>query len=253
MILRRVIAHFRRQEWTAIALDFVIVVVGVFIGIQVSNLNNERGDRAREAAYMAQLVDDLTADFDEMELVTAAARERMAVISMLFSRAGAPPPPETFYLGHCVYEPCTGTVELGRGGEFKSELPTAANDALTNQPQFNAVEHTYGALVSTGDIGLLRDIDIRRKIQAYYAKAAEVRNLDGAVGLQFQELNKSRHELGLAASGVDLDALVAAVGASDTLEAQLRSHWAYSGFQIRSMAHMRNLAEALIADIETVE
>ena len=79
-----------------------------------------------------------------------------------------------------------------------------------------------------------------------------MRNLDGAVGLQFQELNKSRHELGLAASGVDLDALVAAVGASDTLEAQLRSHWAYSGFQIRSMAHMRNLAEALIADIERV-
>ncbi len=30
MILRRVIGHFRRQEWTAIAIDFVIVVVGVF-------------------------------------------------------------------------------------------------------------------------------------------------------------------------------------------------------------------------------
>ncbi len=29
MILRRVIAHFRKQEWTAIVLDFLIVVVGV--------------------------------------------------------------------------------------------------------------------------------------------------------------------------------------------------------------------------------
>ena len=38
MILRRVIGHFRRQEWTAIAIDFVIVVVGVFVGIQVREL-----------------------------------------------------------------------------------------------------------------------------------------------------------------------------------------------------------------------
>jgi hypothetical protein len=37
MILRRVIKHFRNQEWTAIAIDFVIVVFGVFVGIQVAN------------------------------------------------------------------------------------------------------------------------------------------------------------------------------------------------------------------------
>ena len=39
MLLRRVIEHVKSQNWTAIALDFVIVVVGVFIGIQVSNWN----------------------------------------------------------------------------------------------------------------------------------------------------------------------------------------------------------------------
>jgi len=37
MLLRRVIQHFRKQEWTAIGIDFLIVVVGVFMGIQVSN------------------------------------------------------------------------------------------------------------------------------------------------------------------------------------------------------------------------
>ena len=31
MILRRIIAHFRKQEWTAIGIDFVIVVVGVYL------------------------------------------------------------------------------------------------------------------------------------------------------------------------------------------------------------------------------
>jgi hypothetical protein len=33
MILRRITQHVREQNWTAIAIDFVIVVTGVFIGI----------------------------------------------------------------------------------------------------------------------------------------------------------------------------------------------------------------------------
>ena len=39
MILARVIEHVKAQNWTAVALDFFIVVMGVFIGIQVSNWN----------------------------------------------------------------------------------------------------------------------------------------------------------------------------------------------------------------------
>lgn len=62
MILRRVITHFRKQEWTAIALDFVIVVVGVFIGIQVSNWNAERIDQRREATFRSGLVRDIRSD-----------------------------------------------------------------------------------------------------------------------------------------------------------------------------------------------
>ncbi len=58
MILRRVIAHFRKQEWTAIAIDFVIVVVGVFVGIQVSNWNAARIERSQEKDYLVRLHED---------------------------------------------------------------------------------------------------------------------------------------------------------------------------------------------------
>ena len=47
MILRRIIDHFRNQEWTAIALDFAIVVLGVFLGLQVNNWNADRFARAQ--------------------------------------------------------------------------------------------------------------------------------------------------------------------------------------------------------------
>ena len=42
MLLRRVIGHVKTQNWTAVALDFAIVVCGVFIGVQLSNWNDAR-------------------------------------------------------------------------------------------------------------------------------------------------------------------------------------------------------------------
>lgn len=65
MILRRVIAHFRKQEWTAIGLDFLIVVLGVFIGIQVANWNTERQDRSDEKRLVQQLRGEVAAMIDD--------------------------------------------------------------------------------------------------------------------------------------------------------------------------------------------
>ena len=55
MILRRVIEHFRKQEWKAIFLDFVIVVTGVFVGLQVNNWNEARTEHRRLVAALASL------------------------------------------------------------------------------------------------------------------------------------------------------------------------------------------------------
>ena len=62
MILRRVIAHFKKQEWTAIAIDFVIVVMGVFVGMQVNNWNAAREGRVRAHEYLQRIGADLDAD-----------------------------------------------------------------------------------------------------------------------------------------------------------------------------------------------
>jgi hypothetical protein len=47
MILRRVTEHVKAQNWFAVGVDFVIVVVGVFIGIQVANWNESRLEQER--------------------------------------------------------------------------------------------------------------------------------------------------------------------------------------------------------------
>jgi hypothetical protein len=62
MLLRRVIEHVEAQNWTAILIDFVIVVVGVFIGIQVSNWNDDRQSASRTQNYYNRLIDDLESE-----------------------------------------------------------------------------------------------------------------------------------------------------------------------------------------------
>ena len=42
MIFRRVKAHIEKENWFAVFIDFIIVVFGVFIGIQVANWNAEQ-------------------------------------------------------------------------------------------------------------------------------------------------------------------------------------------------------------------
>ena len=67
MILRRVINHFRKQEWTAIAIDFVIVVLGVFVANQVTVLNQQRLERRAEAELIVQLRADVAAAIAELQ------------------------------------------------------------------------------------------------------------------------------------------------------------------------------------------
>jgi len=59
MILRRITEHVKAQNWFAVAIDFVIVVLGVFIGIQVSNWNAAQSTSRQEGVLIAQLADDL--------------------------------------------------------------------------------------------------------------------------------------------------------------------------------------------------
>jgi hypothetical protein len=55
MLLRSVIKHVNTQNWFAVGLDFAIVVVGVFLGIQIGNWNEERVFEIREQTLLVEL------------------------------------------------------------------------------------------------------------------------------------------------------------------------------------------------------
>ena len=64
MILRRLSANVRAQNWTAIAIEFVIVVAGVFIGMQVANWNQARAEKAATQRMLVQLAPELESQME---------------------------------------------------------------------------------------------------------------------------------------------------------------------------------------------
>ncbi|MEL7110348.1 MAG: hypothetical protein AAGJ68_14245 [Pseudomonadota bacterium] len=63
MLLRRVTKHVKDQNWFAVSIDFAIVVVGVFVGLQVSNWNADMAQQSRGEKIKVRLV----AEFKDIE------------------------------------------------------------------------------------------------------------------------------------------------------------------------------------------
>jgi hypothetical protein len=65
-LIRRIRTHAARQDWFAVAIDLGIVVVGVYLGIQASNWNQDRQDRNVARELRAQMISNLIANEDDL-------------------------------------------------------------------------------------------------------------------------------------------------------------------------------------------
>jgi hypothetical protein len=151
MILRRIIAHFRKQEWTAIGIDFLIVVVGVFVGLQVQSWNESRQDRVQERMY----VERLTRDFEAIEARTEFANDKWLSVIEASRR---------------LLADIDAFNATGRTSRTQEEILADMNDILgTRIPAPRAA--TFVELLSTGEIRVLRDDTLRDALLAYDTQA----------------------------------------------------------------------------------
>lgn len=91
MILRRITEHVKAQNWFAVVIDFFIVVLGVFIGIQVANWDDTRKDRADEALFLEDLHEDIkrvSAQSARSQAIRfEQARDLESAVDLIFSNA----------------------------------------------------------------------------------------------------------------------------------------------------------------------
>lgn len=59
MILRRFMKHVTDQNWFAVGLDVIVVIVGIFLGLQVQEWNENRSAQQDERRVVASFISDL--------------------------------------------------------------------------------------------------------------------------------------------------------------------------------------------------
>lgn len=158
---RRWSGKAREQNWFAVAIDFIIVAVGVFLGLQAANWNESRKERAEERRYYAQILDDLQEDQKTLEdAQQRAARYDLAAEDTL--RAVR-----------------TGLLPNVSPGRFAAQVHYAGFLYIPR-----ASRRTYDELISTGNLGLLRDQAAKAAIADYYAHFDDLRQWDQLLRMQ---------------------------------------------------------------------
>lgn len=76
LLLRRIGTHLKEQNWFAVAAEFLIVVTGVFLGIQVSNWNAEYQERQDERQILKRLSDETDVLLSAVQTETATLRQK---------------------------------------------------------------------------------------------------------------------------------------------------------------------------------
>jgi hypothetical protein len=151
MILRRLTEHLRSQNWFAVGLELIVVVVGIVIGLQADAWMSVKRDRALEVEYFERLVSNM-----EESLI---AQQRNI---------------ETFDSSIVAID---YIAQLQRAGTFESFDEAKLIEGLNNvswvaPPATNMV--TVRELQSTGNISLIRDVSVRAAIGQFersYANA----------------------------------------------------------------------------------
>ena len=91
MILRRFMQHVKDQNWFAVGLDVIVVIVGIFLGMQVQQWYEERREAEFEQGYLIGLDEDMAESFERQaedikEMRDAAADVREAAQMLINKR-----------------------------------------------------------------------------------------------------------------------------------------------------------------------
>ncbi len=152
MIFRRLARHLREQNWTAIFIEFVLLVLGVFLGIQVANWNENRLTRAKAEVFTARLKEDLRAEAWRYQFLLAYYQDvRDATEAAADALSGKTPLSNEAFL-----------VNAYRATQYK---------------QGASRRSTYDELISTGNVGLIED----RKLLNLAVRAYSVATIDATV------------------------------------------------------------------------
>lgn len=130
MRFRRISQYIKDQNWGAVGLDFIIVVFGVFIGVQLGNFN----DRLNERKALTAMLHNLEAETQiNIEIIDAMDLKIQDAIMKVEA-------------GRTALESCQDDIQNRKAvtqavnilaNDFDPTFTTSAMNALTSRESFN--------------------------------------------------------------------------------------------------------------------
>lgn len=187
MIVRRIANHLKQQHWTSVFIELVIVVLGVFIGLQVDNWNQARQDRALEKQYLQRLHVDIQRSIDRANYDIRDMRMQYRLDGDMLAD-----------LASCRLDNA-GRKRFATGAYFFG--------MIDSEP---LVRGTIDELRSSGRIGLIRDVRLRTKlanvVEQFNIFSRDMPMIRAHVAPAIFYLQK-RIELDLPPGGLDYDTI----------------------------------------------
>lgn len=245
MLLRRVIEHVKTQHWTAIWIDLLIVILGVFIGTQVSNWNSERADRSAERRHLEEIAEDLRADIAIFEKIEKSALQRISSVDTILGETrGISRPSRLKFSSGDVYD-----IPIGIPVQpyDRNILITHAN--LVRISEGNRTG--YDALIGAGGMQSIRNRKIGRQIQKYYADMDDLISIQNMLRVIRNDGVKIGYSLGLSTfTEMDEQKLISVVRGNVAYSAYLRTVREWAAIHLGDTKAQKQQALALLADID---
>ncbi|MBT6031002.1 MAG: hypothetical protein HOH19_00370 [Kordiimonadaceae bacterium] len=101
MILRRFMKHVTDQNWFAVTLDVIVVIVGIYLGLQVQEWNKDREEAIMINVFAQSMIEDLQADTKVLNQTIIFSENKLSTIESFLVNIQAPQDAwdvEQFYL-----------------------------------------------------------------------------------------------------------------------------------------------------------
>lgn len=244
LVLARLAQRLRAQDWFAAAIEVAIVVLGVFLGFQVTQWNEERHDRSRERTYLLNVASDLHGDVKEMDENARTAASRMASLDHLLRKAGNWNPPRGYPSSRFFIK-----VEPIPPFDETSGYTVGIEAFILSTLDGN--RFAYNTLISTGGLDVIRDPKLVRDIQSYYAAVDKVRTFELSLGDNRLRVLDAMQQAGISAvSGLSFDAVAARLRERPALRSAIENYWLYANRHLFLTRDVSGRAAVLAQAIE---
>jgi len=153
MILNRLANALREQNWFGVAIEILVVAVGIVLALQVDTWNESRKERNLEQVYLLRLYTDIQGDIEGFRELRRIFEEKFEFIEELKAK-----PASTL-----IHDDPETWVQRLRYSLYVS-LPSVRSA-------------TFDELSGSGRLAIVQDLELRAELADYYAEYALMREI----------------------------------------------------------------------------